>query len=226
MSNLNYYRVICEEINLVLLIKKLSLPQERRAYNSLKRKISTLEAPITIDSYMILVINNFLCDPEEFFEELPQSDDRLSVIKAVYTSIIDAYPPFDLSVVCADINNTVFMEGMEEVMGAFFEHLTKSPPSPVSRKRRKMIKTLGDVTSVEKYLKKHLIGQEDYIKRVSNSVKLIASGLYKSASFFFIGPTGVGKTELARLLGEKYSGNFWKINCAEYASSHEYAKLI
>ncbi|HIB83914.1 MAG TPA: ATP-dependent Clp protease ATP-binding subunit, partial [Chromatiaceae bacterium] len=33
-------------------------------------------------------------------------------------------------------------------------------------------------------------------------------------------------TELAKLLGEKYSGNFWKINCAEYASSHEYAKLI
>lgn len=226
MDKSNYYRVICEEINLVLLIKRLSIHQERRAYNLLKRRISTLEAPITIDSYMVLVINNFLCDPKEFFEELPKGEEKLAIIKAVYLSIIDAYPPFDLNVVCADINNAVFMEGMEEVMGAFFEQMSKSPPPTVSRKRKKTIKTLEDVISIEKYLTKNLIGQEDAIKRVANSVKLIASGLYKSASFFFIGPTGVGKTELAKLLGEKYSGNFWKINCAEYASSHEYAKLI
>jgi ATP-dependent Clp protease ATP-binding subunit ClpC len=51
-------------------------------------------------------------------------------------------------------------------------------------------------------------------------------GFIKTASFFFIGPTGVGKTELGKLLGKKYSGNFWKINCAEYANKHEYAKLI
>ena len=110
-------------------------------------------------------------------------------------------------------------------MGAFFKRMAvdeQAPPSP----KKVRIKSLGDVISLEKYLKKNLIGQEDAIKRVSNSVKLIASGLYKSASFFFIGPTGVGKTELAKLLGKKYSGNFWKINCAEYASSHEYAKLI
>ena len=42
----------------------------------------------------------------------------------------------------------------------------------------------------------------------------------------FVGPTGVGKTQLAKLLGEKFSGNFYKINCAEYAGGHEYAKLI
>ena len=54
----------------------------------------------------------------------------------------------------------------------------------------------------------------------------MASGLCKHSSFFFVGPTGVGKTELAKLLGAKFSGNFYKINCAEYAGAHEYAKLI
>ena len=42
----------------------------------------------------------------------------------------------------------------------------------------------------------------------------------------FLGPTGVGKTQLAKLLGQSYSGNFYKINCAEYSGGHEYAKLI
>ena len=229
MNKDKYYRIICDEINLVLLIKKLTLQEERRAYVAVKKKIGSLDSPITIDSYMVLVINNFLRDPDEFFKELPADDDEsLAIIKAVYNSITDAYPPFDLAIVCADINNAVFMEGVEEVMGAFFERMAadgRVPPSP-SKSPTVRIKSLSDVVSLEKYLKKNLIGQEDAIKRVSNSVKLIASGLYKSASFFFIGPTGVGKTELAKLLGKKYSGNFWKINCAEYASSHEYAKLI
>ena len=112
---------------------------------------------------------------------------------------------------------------MNLMMRPFIAQLRPRVPSP---ERSKTIKTLSDVTSLRKFLIKNLIGQEEAIESMTNSIKLIASGLYKSASFFFIGPTGVGKTELARLVGKKYSGNFWKINCAEYASSHEYAKLI
>jgi len=55
---------------------------------------------------------------------------------------------------------------------------------------------------------------------------LMASGLAKHSSFLFVGPTGVGKTQLGKLLGEQFSGNFYKVNCAEYAGGHEYAKLI
>jgi ATP-dependent Clp protease ATP-binding subunit ClpC len=57
-------------------------------------------------------------------------------------------------------------------------------------------------------------------------MKLMASGLAKHSSFLFVGPTGVGKTQIAKILGEKFSGNFFKVNCAEYAHAHEYAKLI
>ena len=227
MKKDQYYRIICDEINLVLLIRKLSYQEEKKAYIAVKRRITSLEDPITIDSYMALVINSFLRNPEDFFAELPNLDEeRLAIIKAVYISIIDAYPPFDLMVVCADINNGVFLEGVEDVMGAFFERMAKAANTATPPVKKIRIKSLSDVSTMEKHLKKNLIGQEEAIKRVSNSIKLIASGLYKNASFFFIGPTGVGKTELARLLGDKYSGNVWKINCAEYASSHEYAKLI
>jgi ATP-dependent Clp protease ATP-binding subunit ClpC len=58
------------------------------------------------------------------------------------------------------------------------------------------------------------------------SLKLMASGLADHSSFLFVGPTGVGKTQIAKLLGEKFNGNFYKVNCAEYAGGHEYAKLI
>jgi len=220
---LKYYKIICEEINLVLLIKKLTLHQERKAYHGLKKNISALENPITIESYMVLVIKNFLNNPTEFFDNLPEGEDHLNVIKAVYNSIIEAYPPFDLAIICADINSTAFMEEMNLMMRPFIAQLSERPPTP---ERSRTIKTLADVISLRKFLIKNLIGQEEAIESMTNSIKLIASGLYKNASFFFIGPTGVGKTELARLVGKRFSGNFWKINCAEYASSHEYAKLI
>jgi len=224
MSDLKFYKVICESINLVLLIKKFSMHEEHRKYREVKRKIQRLDKPITIDSYMNHIVQVFLHNSEEFFSKLSEdSEERNVVIGAVYQSIIEAYPPFDLNFVCADINNGTFIEDMRDVMGSIYEQLHNAE---APTKRLKAIRTLNDVKSLDKYFKRNLIGQDQAVKAVTDSVKLIASGLYKTANFFFIGPTGVGKTELGRLLGKKFSGHFWKLNCAEYAQSHEYAKLI
>lgn len=225
MSDIKFYKVICNEINLVLLIKKLSIHEEQRAYFAVRKKIKKLEKPLAIASYMTHIIKNFLHNSEEFFNNLPEDEEeeKGAIIRAVYLSIIEAYPPFDLEYVCADLNNGTFLEDIQEVMGAMFASSQEQPTPP---KSLKAIRTLADVTSLDKYLKKNLVGQDAAIEALVGSVKLIASGLYKNASFFFIGPTGVGKTELARLLGKKFSGNFWKLNCAEYSQAHEYAKLI
>jgi len=222
MSSTKYYKVICHQLNLILLIKKLSAREEKIAYVAIKNKIQSLKEPITIESYITHIVGNFIHNPDEFFENLPEAgEERMAVLKAVYGSLVEVYPPFDLSYVCDDINNHAFMEDMQEIVGALFAQAARSTP-----KNFRSIKTLSDVSSLSKFLGKNLIGQVEAVESVAANMKLIASGLYKNASFFFIGPTGVGKTELARLLGQKYSGNFWKVNCAEYASSHEYAKLI
>jgi ATP-dependent Clp protease ATP-binding subunit ClpA len=94
------------------------------------------------------------------------------------------------------------------------------------RHNSKRISTLEDIQRAERYFKKNIIGQDEAIESLIRTLKVIASGLDTRAALFFVGPTGVGKTELARLLGKKYSGNFMKVNCAEFASAHEYAKLI
>ena len=228
MTDQKYYKVICNEINLVLLLKKFTMQEERRAYHGVRKKIQGLDKPITIDSYINYVVKAFLFDSDEFYKNLPEDqEDKDTIIRAVYSSIIEAYPPFDLEFVCADINNGTFMEEMHESLAAVlskveYEGLHGETPS----KSLKAIKNLSDVTNLERYLSKNLVGQDQAVSGLVNSMKLVASGLYKNASFFFIGPTGVGKTELARLVGKKFSGNFWKINCAEYAQAHEYAKLI
>ena len=214
MTDQKYYKVICNEINLVLLLKKFTMQEERRAYHGVRKKIQGLHKPITIDSYINYVVKAFLFDSDEFYKNLPEDqEDKDTIVRAVYNSIIEAYPPFDLEFVCADINNGTFMEEMHESLAAVlskaeYEGLHGEAPS----KSLKAIKNLSDVTNLERYLSKNLVGQDQAVSGLVNSMKLVASGLYKNASFFFIGPTGVGKTELARLVGKKFSGNFWKVN--------------
>jgi len=225
MKRKSYYKVVCDPINLVLLIRKLGLEEEQKAYFKLKHKISTLEEPITIESYMVYVLKSFLHKSEEFFSNLPPDEDKLTIVKAVYRSIIEAYPIFDLNFVCADINNGEFIEGVGDSMRLMFEDIGAAQANP-SRNTLKSLSSKRDITSLVSYFDKNLVGQKEAVKSLVDSMKLIATGLYKTASFFFVGPTGVGKTEAAKLLGSRYSGNFWKLNCAEYALPHEYNKLI
>jgi hypothetical protein len=220
----DYYKVACPEINLVLLIKKLTFTEEQVQYNRIKNKIKKLDNPLTIDSYMSYILNNFLHNADEFFVNLEEGEDRDAVVKAVYGAIIEAYPPFDINFICSDINNGFFLEGVSKDLSELFTG--ELAPNKHDSKRIKSIKSLDDVNALEAFITKGLIGQQQAVSAVVESVKLYASGLYKNSSFFFVGPTGVGKTELARLLGKKYSGNFWKLNCAEFANQHEYAKLI
>jgi ATP-dependent Clp protease ATP-binding subunit ClpC len=58
----------------------------------------------------------------------------------------------------------------------------------------------------------NIVGQDEAIDALINAMKLMASGLTKHSSFLFVGPTGVGKTQIAKILGEKFSGNFFKVN--------------
>ena len=79
---------------------------------------------------------------------------------------------------------------------------------------------------LEKGLKKCIVGQDHAITSVCNSLKLKAADFSKHINLFFIGKTGRGKTQLARKLGEKFSPNFWIINCGEYTNGHEVSRLL
>jgi ATP-dependent Clp protease ATP-binding subunit ClpC len=87
--------------------------------------------------------------------------------------------------------------------------------------------------SLKADLKKQLIGQDEAIERVCNRLLLAHSGLEKKQGplsvFMFLGPTGVGKTELAKLLSECLFGgksNMIRLDMSEYMEEHSVAKLI
>jgi ATP-dependent Clp protease ATP-binding subunit ClpB len=86
---------------------------------------------------------------------------------------------------------------------------------------------------MEERLKQRVVGQDDAIRVVSNAVRRARAGLQDPGrpigSFMFLGPTGVGKTELARALAEFLFDDqdaMVRIDMSEYQERHTVARLI
>lgn len=98
------------------------------------------------------------------------------------------------------------------------------PEQTVGRNDAQILANLEDV------LMSGVFGQEDAIHGVVNAVKFSRAGLNEEnkpvASFLFVGPTGVGKTETARLLAKELGINLVRFDMSEYAEKHTVAKLI
>ncbi|HWY52560.1 MAG TPA: ATP-dependent Clp protease ATP-binding subunit [Chthoniobacterales bacterium] len=101
---------------------------------------------------------------------------------------------------------------------------------PVSRlqegEREKLVK-------LEEHLHQRVVGQDEAIKAVANAVRRARAGLQDPnrplGSFIFLGPTGVGKTELSRALAEFLFDDenaMIRIDMSEYMEKHAVARLI
>jgi ATP-dependent Clp protease ATP-binding subunit ClpA len=86
------------------------------------------------------------------------------------------------------------------------------------------------LASLDSELKKVIFGQEGPIAEVSSAIKLSRSGLRSPdkpiGNFLFAGPTGVGKTELARQLARIMGVEFIRFDMSEYMEKHAVSRLI
>jgi ATP-dependent Clp protease ATP-binding subunit ClpA len=84
--------------------------------------------------------------------------------------------------------------------------------------------------NLEKDLKKAVFGQDDAIDELAKAVKRARAGLGRPhapiGSFLFAGPTGVGKTEVAKKLAETLGVHFERFDMSEYMEKHNVARLI
>lgn len=105
--------------------------------------------------------------------------------------------------------------------------ITGIPVSRVQRSEAVMLRQL------EKHLGKHIIGQHEALEKVAKAVRRSRSGVASTkrpiGSFVFMGPTGVGKTELARVLAREVFGSedaLIKIDMSEFGERHNTARLV
>jgi ATP-dependent Clp protease ATP-binding subunit ClpC len=87
--------------------------------------------------------------------------------------------------------------------------------------------------NLEKTIGKHVIGQNEAVEAVARAIRRNRSGIGSDkrpvGSFIFLGPTGVGKTELARVLAREFYGSedaLVKIDMSEFSEHHNVARLV
>ena len=104
---------------------------------------------------------------------------------------------------------------------------TGIPVSKVHRSEMKMLMGLEDD------LKKSIIGQDEAVNAVAKAIRRGRSGIADArrpiGSFLFMGPTGVGKTELARVIAREVFGGegaLMKIDMSEFGEKHNVSRLI
>lgn len=114
-----------------------------------------------------------------------------------------------------------------EIITEVVAEMTGIPIKKLSEAEKKKYVNLAEI------IKKRLIGQDEAVEKVAETVKLARAGLRDPKKpigvFLFLGPTGVGKTELARALAEILFGSEQEIirfDMSEYMEKHTVSKLI
>ena len=86
------------------------------------------------------------------------------------------------------------------------------------------------LAKLEEELQQRVIGQDEAVEVVAKAIKISKAGLTPKnrpiASFLFSGPTGVGKTELARSLSEVMGIHFERFDMSEYMEKHSVSRLV
>ena len=115
----------------------------------------------------------------------------------------------------------------EEDIADVISMWTRIPVTRLNESESERLKKL------DKTLEKRVIGQEEAIQALSKAVKRGRVGLKDPArpigSFLFLGPTGVGKTELSKALAEALFGNeedMIRVDMSEYMERHSVSKMI
>lgn len=175
------------------------------------------------DLYELEIIKNELAKLAEEKEEAVSSDSiedyqKAADLKTKECSLTERMEQIEKSLQ----PSVLTVQDIAEVI----ERWTKIPVTKITEAETQKLLNL------ESNLHKHIIGQNSAVEAVSKAIRRNRAGLQSTKrppSFIFVGPTGVGKTELAKSLAYEMFGSedaIIRIDMSEYMESHSTSKLI
>ncbi len=195
---------------------------------ALARRFQTIEVvePSLDDAVEIL---RGLKGRYEEHHELTYDDESVEQsVKLAARYITDRRLPDKAIDVLDEVGAAVHLAGRPEVVlddvEATIARMARVPPKQVTTEDRDKLKNL------EPDLRRVIFGQDKAIEAVVSAIKLSRAGIGSPrkpvGSFLFAGPTGVGKTELARQLALNLGVEFHKFDMSEYMEKHSVSRLI
>ncbi len=173
--------------------------------------------------YELEILKNELAKVQEEKEEAAQADSTEDYQKAAELKTREC----SLNEKINEINQKLELTNLTvQDIAEVIENWTKIPVTKITEEETQKLLNL------EQNLHKRIVGQDDAVASVSRAIRRNRAGLKttrRPPSFIFVGPTGVGKTELAKTLAYEMFGNedsIIRIDMSEYMESHSTSKLI
>ena len=174
------------------------------------------------DLYKLTILENELKSVEEEKEEASANEEedfeKAAMLKSKECSLREDIDKLKAKMELKELT----VQDIAEVI----ENWTKIPVTKITEAETEKLLNL------EKNLHNKIIGQNDAVEAVSRAIRRNRAGLKSTKrppSFIFVGPTGVGKTQLAKTLAYEMFGDedsIIRIDMSEYMESHSTSKLI
>jgi ATP-dependent Clp protease ATP-binding subunit ClpB len=199
-----------------------------------KQRRDSLTAGWKNEREIIEVIQNIKKDIEELemeAEKAERASDYETVAKIRYGDLQDMQTRLKIAEEkLGEIPDDIRMTSGEVTANDIADVVSRSTGIPISR----MLQSEKDkLLKLEDEVGKRLIGQQEAVRAVSNAVRRSRAGLQDAdrpiGSFIFLGPTGVGKTELAKALAEVLFDDekaITRIDMSEYQERHAASRLV
>lgn len=198
---------------------------------------------ISVLSYQYSIVKLFVLNYQEIYDAIVENNPGFltedGIISVLYDVVMEFYSALGLDLIFLGIIQTDFATPFQESemkkrkikptkeSNSFLEEEQITNTKKKAAKEPTLpLKTKEDLEALDKLLASGIIGQSEAIKSVVDSLKLLVTGFCKHTSFLFLGPTGVGKTQLSKYVGQAYGNKFIHINCAEFVGGHEVSRLL
>ena len=205
----NYSRVLEKNSSLARIFRKMEMPQAStlETLDILEYRSIEIERKEKI-RITFIALKTIIELSQKFVRDRVLPDSAISVLKEVLPSSVNGW-------VTKDLVKKIISERV------------KVPVMEIGTAEK------GKLLNLEGELHERLIGQEQAVKAVSDALRRAAAGLREEGrpigSFLFVGPTGVGKTELAKILAITYFKDekaFVRFDMSEYQNQESIARLI
>ena len=145
---------------------------------------------------------------------LKSQEDKFKKQRSEYQKIVNRKPGSLIEITAEDIARTV-------------SNITKIPLNKLVKSETKKL------TNLEKIMQTQIVGQDEATKVIASAIRRARAGITSPkrpiASFLFLGPTGVGKTETAKVLAQEVFEDrdaLIRVDMSEFMERHNVARLI
>jgi len=195
---------------------------------ALARRFQKIEVTEPSVEDAIAILKGLQSRYEEHHSLTYQEDSVVASARLAAQHINDRQLPDKAIDVLDEVGAAVHLAGRDEVLLNDVEQtvarIARIPPKQVTTEDRDKLKNL------EADLRQVIYGQDKAVEAVVTSIKLSRAGIGSPnkpvGSFLFAGPTGVGKSELAKQLAMHLGVEFHKFDMSEYMEKHSVSRLI